>query len=592
MMSQIFQKPSLFALIAALFFVSACVHQDTQRSALQGGYAAQPSYLDDAPATLTGAYLAGRFAQHQSDWTAASHYMHAVLQLDEQNKNLLHRTFLLALGDGDIERATQLAVQLIKKDDGAELATVHLVALAMAENRLEDAWALTENLVGSGFNDYAKPLFQAWLLVMMGNPDIALARLEEHIGVFNRDPVYLQHAGLIAEYAQNSEKAESYYSEVLAGGEFTVHVALGIAGYYERNNMPEKAALIYNQVDSQRNPYRILSLSHMADMIGRAAENPLEAVSLMLFELSSLLYDRQAYDSALIYTRLAEILTPSSPFVAVMLGDIAMTHSNYDAAFAHYSSVDDISGMMRFARLKAVETLEASGRKEEAVAILSKAAEEENEYADALIYLGDLYRRHEEYAQAVQAYNRALRRIGDVGAEHWFIIYARGMSQERLKNWDMAEKDLLKALELNPDHPLILNYLGYSWIDQGIHMERAMEMIKKAVMLRPNDGYITDSYGWALYKKGEYDEAVQWLEYSVERVPYDPTINDHLGDAYWRVGRRVEARFQWERAYGLSEDGDEKKRLRYKINFGLPDYEKPPAEPKTITVEREAMLQR
>lgn len=247
--------------------------------------------------------------------------------------------------------------------------------------------------------------------------------------------------------------------------------------------------------------------------------------------------------------------------------------------------------MMRFARLKLAEALEADGRKDDAVAILSEAADEEKAHADSLIYLGDIYRRNEQYAEAVRAYSRALGRIGDVKSEHWFVVYARGMSQERLKNWDMAEQDLLKALDLNPENPLILNYLGYSWVDQGMHLDRAMEMIKKAVMLRPEDGYITDSYGWALYQTGEWDEAVKWLEYSVERVPYDVTINDHLGDAYWRVGRRVEARFQWERAYNLAKARGDKERIHRKLESGLPGAE-PAKQPKTMTAEREAMLHR
>lgn len=588
-MQKILQKISRFSVVVSLFFLTACVHQDAHRK--QSDYAAASSYLDSSPSTLTGAYLAGRFAQNQSDWSSANYYMNKVLGMDDGNKNLLHRSFLLALGDGDLQRALPLAQQLVASGENAELATVTLIAEAMTRGESDTAWHYTEMLKGGGFNDYAKPLFQSWVMVMQGEISTALENVTSQIETFHRDPVYLLHSALISEYHGDKQKAEDYYLEVLSAEDYTVYAALTAASFYERDGQAEKAGLIYSRLNEMRNPYRVLSLSHMAEMIGKSASDPRDAVSLLLFELATLLFEREAYDSALIYTRLAEILTPGSPFVAMMLGDIALHYGDYAAARQYYTAVRGESGMMRFARLKLAEALEADGRKEEAVAILSEAADEEETYADSLIYLGDIYRRNEQYAEAVRAYSRALGRIGDIKSEHWFVVYARGMSQERLKNWDMAEQDLLQALDLNPENPLILNYLGYSWVDQGMHLDRAMEMIKKAVMLRPEDGYITDSYGWALYQTGEWNEAVKWLEYSVERVPYDATINDHLGDAYWRVGRRVEARFQWQRAYNLAKERSDKERIHRKLESGLPQI-KPVKQPKTVTAEREAMLHR
>jgi len=590
-MYKILQKSSYLGIIASLFLLTACVHQDAMKSTNTTNSVETASYLDDSKATLTGAYLAGRFAQNQSDWGAANYYMNEVLGMDDGNKNLLHRTFLLALGDGDTQRALPLARQLVAAGDNAELATVILVADAMGRGDADAAWGYTEMLSGGGFNEYAKPLFQAWVLVMQEDIPAGLEKVTSQIENFNRDPVYLLHSALISEYNGDKKTAEDYYTEVLSAEDYTVYAALTAASFYEREGQPEKAKLIYSSLNEKRNPYRVLSLSHMAEVVGKSSTDPREAVSLLLFELATLLFEREAYDSALIYTRLAEVLTPQSPFVAMMLGDIALHYGDYNGARQYYTSIADESGMMRFARLKLAEALESGGNKDEAVAILTEAANEEESYADSLIYLGDIYRRNEQYAEAVRAYSRALGRIGDVKSEHWFVIYARGMSQERLQNWDMAEKDLLQALDLNPENPLVLNYLGYSWIDQGMHVDRAMEMIKKAVMLRPEDGYITDSYGWALYQTGELEEAVKWLEYSIERVPYDVTINDHLGDAYWRVGRRVEARFQWERAYNMAKERGDKERIHLKLEAGLPmpGHLK---KSKTVTAEREAMLHR
>ncbi len=149
------------------------------------------------------------------------------------------------------------------------------------------------------------------------------------------------------------------------------------------------------------------------------------------------------------------------------------------------------------------------------------------------------------------------------------MFYARGIALERNEEWDRAEADFLKALKLKPDQPLVLNYLGYSWIEQGRHVERAQKMIENAVAQRPNDGYIVDSLGWAHYRLNEYERAVKFLERAVELKPQDPVINDHLGDAYWQVGRRIEARFQWRHALALEPDDSEIPKIKSKLDKGL-----------------------
>ena len=204
--------------------------------------------------------------------------------------------------------------------------------------------------------------------------------------------------------------------------------------------------------------------------------------------------------------------------------------------------------------------------------------QEESARADVLVNLGDILRSKKRFGESVKAYDRAISRIGAMEKRHWTLLYSRGIALERSKQWGRAEKDFLAALELNPDQPYVLNYLGYSWVDQGIKLDRARTMIERAVELRPNDGYIVDSLGWALFRIREFPGAVRHLERAVELRPQDPTINDHLGDSYWRVGRRVEARFQWRRALSLDPDPDQSARIREKVKSGLE--EDPPSAEK------------
>ena len=149
------------------------------------------------------------------------------------------------------------------------------------------------------------------------------------------------------------------------------------------------------------------------------------------------------------------------------------------------------------------------------------------------------------------------------------MFYSRGVAEERANDWARAEADLKKALALQPNQPLVLNYLGYSWIDKGENLGDALGMIKHAVDLRPNDGYIVDSLGWAYFHLHDFDHATEYLERAIELLPEDPTINDHLGDAYWRSGRLAEARYQWRRALQFQPENDEIQGIETKLDHGL-----------------------
>ena len=186
-----------------------------------------------------------------------------------------------------------------------------------------------------------------------------------------------------------------------------------------------------------------------------------------------------------------------------------------------------------------------------------------------VVSLGDLLRRHERWDGAIDAYTEAIKRVGNIEKRHWRMLYTRGIVLERAKRWEEAEKDFLKALEFEPEQPYVLNYLGYSWVDRGINLERAQDMIRTAVKRRPNDGYIIDSLGWVYYRIGNYKKAVLELERAVQIRPEDPVINDHLGDAYWRVGRKLEAQFQWTRSLSLKPNDEVAAEVRKKLKDGL-----------------------
>ena len=229
------------------------------------------------------------------------------------------------------------------------------------------------------------------------------------------------------------------------------------------------------------------------------------------------------------------------------------------------------------AEIQTGQILEAMGRPDDAATYLQRIADENPSSDDALSALGNLQRAHKRYGEAIGTYSRVLGKAASPQKADWPIYYFRGISYEREKKWPQAQADLMQALALFPDQPLVLNYLGYSWVDQGMNLEEAFNMLQRAVELRPNDGYIVDSLGWANYKLGRIEEAVKQLERAIDLKPSDPVINDHLGDAYWRAGRKLEAHFQWNHARDLGPEPEDKDKILHKIEHGLDDAASPSA---------------
>ena len=204
-----------------------------------------------------------------------------------------------------------------------------------------------------------------------------------------------------------------------------------------------------------------------------------------------------------------------------------------------------------------------------AITKLRSMTVEKAERIDAVLTLADLLRSKEKWADAVTAYTTAIQRLKQPEERHWTIFFGRGIVLERVKQWPRAEADMKRALELSPEQPYVLNYLGYSWIDQGMRLDEGMKMLKKATELKPDDGAITDSVGWAYYRLGQFDKAVEWLERASEQKSDDATIVEHLGDAYWHVGRKREARFEWQRALNQKPEKDRLPVIQDKLANGL-----------------------
>jgi Flp pilus assembly protein TadD len=180
-----------------------------------------------------------------------------------------------------------------------------------------------------------------------------------------------------------------------------------------------------------------------------------------------------------------------------------------------------------------------------------------------------MLRREERWAEAIPVYDAAIALVPEVKPDHWALFFSRAICEESLRNWDKAEADFRKALELNPDQPQVLNYLGYSFVDRGVNLDEALAMIERAVKAEPDSGYIIDSLAWAYFRLGRYADALAPMEKASLLEPVDPIVTDHLGDVYWAVGRKREAEFQWRRALSFDPEEKDATRIRRKLEIGL-----------------------
>jgi Flp pilus assembly protein TadD len=253
------------------------------------------------------------------------------------------------------------------------------------------------------------------------------------------------------------------------------------------------------------------------------------------------------------------------------LADLYDSLKKPELAIKVYDRIPASSALRRNAEIQVASDLDSLDRTDEAKKRLEALIADHPKDSEAIIALGNILRGRKAFAECADVYSKAIANLAVPEKANWVLFYFRGICYERSKQWPKAEADLKKALALFPDQPLVLNYLGYSWVDQGVNLDEGMSMIRRAVEQRPDDGYIVDSLGWANFRIGNYEEAVKDLDRAVELKPDDSTINDHLGDAYWRVGRVLEAHFQWSHAKDLNPDPEELPKIEEKLKAGLPD---------------------
>ena len=526
-------------------------------------------------ATAAGSYLAARHAGAERDTATAAAYYLNVLKTDPRNADLLSRTFLSVLTEGDIDEAAKLAERLIQVDRTDRIARLVLGVRALKQRQYSLARQNFAQSVRGPVTDLTAALLAAWAQSGAGDTRGGIETLDrlsgpEWYAIF-RD----LHAGMMLDLSSGRKDAGKRYERAYKADPNALRTVEAYGRYLARTGNREESLKVYQEF-AKSFPNHPLIAEEMKDVSSGEKMTPLAdsaqaGAAEALYGLGSSIGRRGGEDLALIYLQLALYLEPHHTMALISLADLYESLKKPDLAIKVYDRIPQSSPLRRNADIQVAADLDTLDRADEAKKRLERLVADNPKDVEASVALGNILRGRKEFAECAEAYSKAIATLTQPEKPNWVMFYFRGICYERSKQWPASEADLKKALELYPDQPLVLNYLGYSWIDQGVHMDEGMDMIRRAVEQRPDDGYIVDSLGWAYYRTANYDEAVKQLERAVELKPDDPTINDHLGDAYWRVGRLLEAHFQWSHAKDLNPEKEDLPRIEEKLKSGLPD---------------------
>jgi Flp pilus assembly protein TadD len=524
--------------------------------------------------SLSGNYLAAIVAGAERDTFAASTFFREALRDDPTNKDLVDRAFIAALANGNMPEAVSLAPRVVAHDKGNGLARLTKGVDLIKNRRYAAARAELGKGGGDRRRDITSTLLVAWSYAGAKDTRKALQTLD----TLNDDAFIVfrdYHAGLIADLGGDKAEARKRFNSAYMAERNTLRLVDAYARFLASRGEREEARKIYKGFDevAPNHPIIVAGLAALDEgkPLPPFVRTPEEGAAEVLYGLGAV-GGRQGDELAsLIYLRLSLYLAPENSLAIITLGDVYERMKQEETAIDLYDSVPKDSPLRINADVQAALLLETLGKSKDATEHLSAVVAANPKNQEALTALGNLQRSRKLFPDAVATYSRVIDLQPKAEKSQWLLYYYRGIANERRKDWKAAESDLKKALELNPDQPLVLNYLGYSWVDQGANLDEAFRMLRRAVDLRQRDGYVVDSLGWAYYRLGRYDDAVRELEKAIDLKPSDPVINDHLGDAYWRVGRKLEAQFQWNHARDLGPDPDDLPKILEKIKNGLAD---------------------
>jgi tetratricopeptide (TPR) repeat protein len=520
-----------------------------------------------------GNYLAGRTAATLRDMDAAATFLRSALRAAPKDVELLDRTFRIVLASGDFEQAVALAERVVASDPNNRIARLTLAVRAIKNKQYAVARTQLAPSVEGPMADLVATLVSAWS--WQGSGDTAKAIKTADILTGNDFALLFRdlHAGLIYENAGDFAEAEKRLAAAYKIDQSQYILIDSYARALARDGKKDEALGVYKSLAEKMTRNTRLNATietlektgKLPSPVGSAKDGVAEA----LISFSMIASRGETAEIGLIYLNLALALAPQHELALISLADLQENMAQHDQAIATYRRIPETSYFHEDVSLRIAINLAQSERLQDAEKQLRQLIAQDKNDIDAIVTLGGLLHRDKKYKDAAEVYSQAVDATAEPKKSDWSLFFSRGVSYDQAKEWRKAEKDLQTSIDLDPEQAVALNYLGYSWVDRGSNVEKGMDLIKKAVDLRPNDGDIVDSLGWAYYRQGKYPEATTELERAVELKPHSWEINDHLGDVYWKTGRKLEAKFQWLHALSLEIDDEKHDPIERKIKDGL-----------------------
>jgi tetratricopeptide (TPR) repeat protein len=535
-----------------------------------------PTRSDLKSLTTSGSYLAARHASVERDANSASAFYLSALRADPKNNELLDRAFISSVADGNIDEAVKLAERILTIDKSNRVARLVVGVQNLKLKKYAAAQLNINQSIRGPITDLVATLLSGWAIYGTGDTKAAVASIDKLTGP-DWYPIFKDlHTGMMLDLAGKEKDAGTRFERAYKLDDSMLRVAESYARWLSRNKDDAAASGIYEAFDKKLARHPLVQEGLRETKAGKKmpplVDSPQAGAAEALYGIGASLTRRGGEDLALVYLQLALYLAPNHPLALLSLADLYESVKKPQMAIKIYERVPTNSPLKRNAQIQLATDLDTADRSDEAIKILKNVTAEDPKDLEAIMALGNIERGRKKFADCAQTYSQGVDVLPPNNDKaNSVYYYYRGICEERSKQWSKAEADMRKALELQPEQPHVLNYLGYSWIDQGVNLDEGMKMIKRAVEQRPDDGYIVDSLGWAYFRIGNYEEAAKNLERAIDLKPEDPTINDHLGDAYWRVGRTLEAKFQWSHARDLKPEPDDLPKIEAKIENGLPD---------------------
>lgn len=527
--------------------------------------------------TVSGSYLAARSAALQNDFEQAATYYAQALARDRRNPELMENLLIAQLSIGQVARAVPVAQVLLDSGMRSQVADLILLADTILAGEY-DAFTQTE-ITGDGIGPLVDGLVKAWSLMGVGDVAAALETFDQVAGRVGLDGFALYHKAMALASAGDFEGAEAIFANDTSGS--IIQTRRGVLARVQVLSQLQRNEDAIDLIDRAFSGTSDPEIEQMLSLLETGESMPFsyirdvqDGVAEVFFSVAAALRSEAAPEFTLLYAQIARALRPSHIDALLLTAELLETMEQYEAAIAVYKEVPADNPAYHAAELGRADALRGLDRQDAAVEVLYQLARSHGELPTVHSALGDALRQTDQFAEAISAYDKAIELMTDRGGASWFLLYARAISYERTDQWEAAEADFRAALDLNPNQPQVLNYLGYSLVEKRTKLDEALEMIERAVAASPNSGYIVDSLGWGLYRLGRYAEAVPHMERAVELLPVDPVVNDHLGDVYWAVGRYREAEFQWARALSFVDQGEtaeeaDPDRIRRKLEVGL-----------------------